>query len=406
MNDAFLYLARRPDGSRSSGVLRADSWNTAATELVERGLTIVFLDRHQSVHAIFRPKERFRATPEKSRRAFYRALGTLLTAGCSFSRSLRLCIARSDSPALRDALIGTLARVESGRSLSEALAGMPREFPPNDVALIRAGEQMGSLDGALIRLANRMEKTSELRSRISGAIAYPMWVFLASIVIMVGLAITTLPSITSLLNELGARPSGLLAIVIAVSGALSRPGDRSVLLVGAVSLATAGAVLQTWPALRGVREGAFFRLPLLGKVIADRCAGEFFSVCSEMLHAGVGIVESIALAANAAGSSVLQRTAKLWIEKIESGESWSASMTDGPLVDAMTKTMIELGEETGSLPTLLGAIGMHRLSEAEARLRLLTSFLEPLAMLAIGGMVAVFVSGVLIPIYNAIGGIR
>ena len=406
MNDAFLYLARRPDGSRSSGVLRAASWHTAATELLERGLTVVFLDRHKSVHAILRSKERFRATPEKARRSFYRALGTLLTAGCSFSRSLRLCIARSDSAALRDALIGTLARVESGRSLSEALAGMPREFPPNDVALIRAGEEMGSLDGALMRLASRMEKTSELRSRISGAIAYPVWVFLASIAIMVGLATTTLPSISALLKELGARPSGLLAISIAVSGALSQPRGLLALVGGTIALAIAAAMLHTWPAVRGVREGVSLRLPLLGKIIADRCAGEFFSICSEMLHSGVGIVEAIGLAANAAGSLVLQRTANLWIMKIESGETWSSSIDDGPLIDAMTKTMIELGEETGALPTLLGSIGLHRLSEAEARLRLLTSFLEPLAMLAIGGMVALFVSGVLIPIYNAIGGIR
>ena len=81
-------------------------------------------------------------------------------------------------------------------------------------------------------------------------------------------------------------------------------------------------------------------------------------------------------------------------------------MENGVFVDVMTKTMTEIGEETGSLSTLIGAIGTHRLSEAEARLRLLTSFLEPLAMLAIGGFVALFVSGVLIPIYNAIGGIR
>ncbi|MGC8486070.1 MAG: type II secretion system F family protein [Candidatus Baltobacteraceae bacterium] len=406
MSDAFLYLARRSDGSRSSGVLSADSWHTAATELVERGLTVVFLDRQQSVHALFRPSDRFRSTPEKARRSFYRALGTLLTAGCSFSRSLHLCIARSDSPALRDALMGTLARVESGRSLSEALAGMPREFPPNDVALIRAGEQMGSLDGALVRLANRMEKTSELRGRISGAIAYPAWVFIASIAIMAGLAVTTLPSIVSLLNELGAKPSGLLALSIAMAGALSQPGGRLALVGGILALATAGSMLHAWPALRAARERAFLRVPLLGKIIADRCAGDFFSVVSELLSAGVGIVESIALAANAADNQVLKRSAKLWIAKIESGETWSSCMEDSPLIDAMTKTMIELGEETGSLPTLLGAIGAHRLSEAETRLRFVTSFLEPLAMIAIGGMVALFVSGVLIPIYNAIGGIR
>ena len=406
MNDAFLYIARRPDGSRSSGVLGAESWHTAATELFERGLTVVFLDRERSVHALLRPSERFRGGSEKARLAFYRSLGTLLTAGCSFSRSLHICIARSDSPALREALLGTLARVESGRSFSEALAGMPREFPPNDVALIRAGEQMGSLDAALVRLAGRMERTSELRGRITGAIAYPAWVFLASIAIMVGLAVTTLPSITSLLKELGARPSGLLSVSIAVSEALSQPGGRLALIGATVVLTLTGVMLQTWPAFRAARETALLRLPLLGKIIADRCAGEFFSVCAELLHAGVGIVESIELGANAAANQMLQRTAKRWIGKIESGETWSSSMEGGPFIDAMTKTMTELGEETGSLPTLLGAIGTHRLSEAEARLRLLTSFLEPLAMLAIGGMVALFVSGVLIPIYNAIGGIR
>ena len=406
MSDAFLYLARRPDGTRSSGVLSADSWHTAATELFERGLTVVFLDRHRSVHSLFRPSERFRTTPEKARRSFYRALGTLLTAGCAFSRSLQICIVRSGSPALRDALIGTLARVQSGRSFSDSLAGMPREFPPNDVALIRAGEQMGSLDAALLRLASRMDQTSELRGRVSAAIAYPAWVFVASVGIMAILAVTTLPSITSLLKELGARPSGLLALSIAVSEALSRPGNRLALVATALALGLVGVTVHTWPTVRPVRETVLLRLPIVGKIFADRCAGEFFSVCAELLQAGVGIVEAIGLGANAADNEALQRTARFWVTKIEAGETWSSSMEESPFVDSMTKTMTELGEETGSLPTLLGAIGAHRISEAEGRLRLVTSFLEPMAMLVIGGMVAVFVSGVLIPIYNAIGGIR
>ena len=406
MNDAFLYLARRPDGTRSSGVLSAESWHTAATELFERGLTVVFLDRQRSVQSLLRPSERFRTTPEKARRSFYRALGTLLTAGCSFSRSLHICIARSGSPALRDALIGTLARVQAGRSFSDSLAGMPREFPPNDVALIRAGEQMGSLDAALLRLASRMDKTSELRGQVAAALAYPVWVFLASVGIMVILAVTTLPSIASLLKELGARPSGLLAISIGAIDALSRPGNLLALVASAIALALACAVVHAWPGVRLVRETVLLRLPIVGKIFADRCAGEFFSVCSDLLHAGVGIVESIRLGARAADNEVLLRSARLWIGKIESGETWSSAMEDNIFVDPMTKTMTELGEETGSLPTLLAAIGTHRLSEAEGRLRLLTSFLEPLAMLVIGGIVALFVSGVLIPIYNAIGGIR
>ncbi len=406
MSEAFLYLARRPDGTRSSGVLSAESWSTAATELFERGLTVVFLDRQRSVHSLLRPSERFRATPEKARRSFYRALGTLLTAGCPFSRSLDLCIVRSESPALRDALIGALARVQSGRSFSEALAGMPREFPPNHVALLRAGEQMGSLDATLLHLAERLEKTNELRGRIAAAVAYPAWVFCASFAIMAILAITTFPSISALLKELGARPSGLLAFSISLADAFSGPESRLLLVIACVAIALGVLAVQSWPRVRSMRETMLLRLPILGKIFADRCAGEFFSVCADLLDAGIGIIEAIELSASAADNEVLHGIAQLWIRNIQSGETWAASMADGVFVDAMTKTMTEVGEETGSLPTLLGAIGTHRLSEAEARLRLLTSFLEPLAMLAIGGFVALFVSGVLIPIYNAIGGIR
>lgn len=406
MSDAFLYVARRSDGTRSSGVLSAASWNTAATELFERGLTVVFLDTQRSVHSFLRPSERFRATPEKARRSFYRALGTLLTAGCPFSRSLDLCIARCESPALRDALIGALARVQSGRSFSDALAGMPREFPPNHVALLRAGEQMGSLDATLLHLADRMEKTNELRGRIAAAVAYPAWVFCASIAIMAILAVTTFPSISSLLKELGARPSGLLAASISISNAFSRPGSRILFVLAGFAFALSAFAVQTWPRVRSMRETVILRLPILGKIFADRCAGEFFSVCADLLSAGIGIIEAIELSARAADNNVLHDRAQHWIRKIQSGETWAASMENGVFVDAMTKTMTEIGEETGSLSTLIGAIGTHRLSEAEARLRLLTSFLEPLAMLAIGGFVALFVSGVLIPIYNAIGGIR
>lgn len=406
MNAPYLYLARRLDGTRTSGVLSAESWHTAATELMERGLTVIFLDRHQSLRSLLRPSIRFRNTSEKARRSFYRALGTLLSAGCSFSRSFEICIERTDSEALLDALKGAYARVRSGRALSDALAGMPREFPFGDIALIRAGEKMGNLDAALLRLAEKLDKKGDLRERIIAAIAYPAWVFLASVAIVATLAATTLPSIESLLKELGARPTGLLAISIVGINTVERP-ITWLWLAPTIAIGIVGAAaLQSRPGIALARESVLLRLPIVGKIFADRCAGEFFSTCGDLLDAGVGIVEAIALGADAAQNQLFRRSARMWIARIEAGETWSSSMAEDPFIDRLTKTMIELGEETGALPQLLDTIGTHRLSEGAMRLRLITSFIEPAAILVIGCMVAVFVSGVLIPIYNAIGGIR
>lgn len=406
MNEAYLYLARRVDGTRSSGILSAESWQTAATELMERGLTVVFLDRQKSARSLLRPSERFRNSSEKARRSFYRALGTLLSAGCSFSRSFDICIARTESAALYDALHGAYARVRSGRALSDALAGMPREFPPSDIALIRAGEKMGSLDAALLRLADALDKKGELRERVIAAIAYPAWVFLASVTIMGILAATTLPSIESLLTELGTHPSGLLAIAIDGMNIIERPITWLWLAPSLVVafLGVVGARARPGVALLG--EVVLLRIPIVGRIFADRCAGEFFSTCGDLLDAGVGILDAIALGADASPHLLFRQTARVWIARIESGETWSSSMATDPFIDPMSKTMIEIGEETGALPQLLNAIGAHRLSEAGMRLRLLTSFIEPAAVLVVGCMVALFVSGVLIPIYNAIGGIR
>ncbi len=406
MTETYLYVARRLDGTRSSGVLRAESWQTAANELMERRLTLLFLDRHRSVRSLLRPSERFRAVHEKSRRSFYRALGTLLTAGCSFSRSLDICIARADSPALADALHSILACVRMGRTLSDAFEGMPRDFPASDVAFIRAGEKMGSVDATLLRLAEALEKKGDLRERIVAAIAYPAWVFITSVSIMAILAATTLPSVVSLLKELGAPPSGLLAFSILVANRLEHPSAwawlASIALLGIVGI----AAVRYRPRVVKLREAALLRIPILGNIVADRFGGEFFSTTGELLGAGVGVIEAIALGAAATQNQTFIATAETWLSRIKGGETWSSSMVEGPFVDRFTKTMIELGEESGALPRLLGAIGAQRLAEAGNRLRLLTSFVEPAALLLVGSLVAIFVSGVLIPIYNAIGGIR
>ena len=406
MTESYLYVAKRIDGTRSSGVLRAESWQTAANELIERGLTLLFLDRRQSVASLFRPSERFRIVHEKARRSFYRALGTLLSAGCSFSRSLDICIERAESPALGDALHAVLARVRTGRALSDALEGLPCDFPASDVAFIRAGETTGSLDAALLRLADALEKKGELRERIVASIAYPAWVFLTSVTIMAILAATTFPSVMSLLKELGARPSGILALSIAILSSLEQRSTWLWLAPTILAVAFLTGAAQYRPRVVKWRELALLRIPLAGKIVADRCSGDFFSTAGELLGAGVGVIEAIALGAAATQSRLFTETAHVWLTKIEGGETWSASMVEGPFIDRFSKTMVELGEESGALPHLLRAVGAHRVAEAGNRLRLLTSFIEPAAIFVVGCMVAIFVSGVLIPIYNAIGGIR
>jgi|GEM_PF-3344901 len=406
MTERYLYLGRSQEGLRSSGILSADSWNTAATELLERGLTLTFLERHQSVRSYFRPAQYLHRVPVKARRSFYQAFGTLLAAGCSFTRSLEICIDRSDSPAFREALIGTRARVGAGRSLSDALSGMPREFPTSEVALIRAGEKMGRLDETLLRLSKKIENSNALREQVVAAIAYPAWVFLASLAIVAFLALSTLPSVVALLHQLGVRPSGMLALSIFVSTALEKPGNVLWLVPALVVAIVVSMTMHSRAWVKTRREEVILRLPILGKIFADQCAGEFFSTCGDLLDAGVGIMEAIALGADATQNGILQQTARSWIAKIGAGERWSSSMAEGAFIDRMSMTMTELGEETGALPQLLRAIGEHRVAEAAVRLRLLTSFVEPAAMFVVGCMVALFVSGVLVPIYNAIGGIR
>ncbi|HUY11527.1 MAG TPA: type II secretion system F family protein [Candidatus Dormibacteraeota bacterium] len=406
MSGQFLYIARNSTGTKLDGTISALNRATAITELAQRGLTVTFIGAPGISTIARHPRLLFSSKFESERRELYRAFGTLLNAGCSFSKSFEICLARSRSARFREALSSIHSRVLAGDTLSNALKSRPREFPESDVTLIRIGEQSGSLDLRMIRLAEFLDKQRTQRSRLSGALAYPLTVLCFSLLTIIALAVTTMPALSALFQQLGVPVPAIVTILLEATALLRSP---SAFLVGLLLVgATVGAVylLSRSGSFHERCEVTLYKLPVIGRLRALQVIGTFASVASEMLAAGIDIIDAIRLGSEATRSMVMRSLARQWSEAILAGNTWSRSLSPTLPSDPLFVSLIAIGEESGSLDRMLSTIGLHHSEDLDAAITMISALVEPITMVILGLLIAVFVTTMLVPLYSAIGDIK
>ncbi|MDN3523869.1 type II secretion system F family protein [Halomonas sabkhae] len=331
-----------------------------------------------------------------------RQMATLLRAGVPVLQGFNVIAEGVDKPAMR-LLVQSLSKaVSQGASVAEALRQHPRHFGGLFVHLVAAGEQSGTLERMLERIALHKEKAERLQARVRKALWYPAVVLITGVAVAALLLVKVVPRFETLFHDFGAELPALTRLALRLSEAAQAYWLWGVLLgLGLPLLAYWGQQRSHRLALR--LQGLALRLPVLGEMLRASCVARFCRTLATTTGAGVPLVEGLKSAAGASGNRVFEQAVEQVRHDVLDGQSLELSMRRAGRFPAMALQMVAIGEASGTLDQMLERVAEHHESEVDERVDVLTSLLEPLVIVILGVMVGGLVVAMYLPIF-ALGG--
>ncbi len=398
----FVYQAKSVDGRNVKGSIEAANDTEARIKLRAQRLIPTKMTAVEKKN-YFAGLENFRSrVPPKDLQIFTRQFATLVNSGIPIVQSIEILAGASSNPVLASALNKIKEDIEGGKKLGEAIAAHPRIFDRLYVNLLKAGEESGSLDLILERLAAYIEKAIKIKNKVAGAMYYPAGILLvAGIVIYVILAFV-IPKFEELFKSSGQDIPWLTQQVVNLSHIMV---DYWYLIFGGI-FGTAYAFMVYYRSEdgRATCDNIFIRTPLVGSLIQKSAIARFTRTFSTMISCGVPILEGLDISAKVVGNAVLENTFLRAKEVISQGKSIVIPLAKDPFVPDMMVQMIGVGEQTGALDTMLGKIADFYEEEVEYAVSAMTSMIEPIMMVFLGGIIAVLVIAMYLPIFNLASG--
>lgn len=313
-------------------------------------------------------------------------------------RALRTVSDQLDPGPLREVFVAISADVESGVKFSDALARHPRRFPRFYVNMVRAGELGGLLDTILTRLAELLEKQARLRQRVRSALMYPAFVMVAAFAILLILMIFVVPTFVSMFTELGSALPLPTQILVTTSDIL-RHWWWAVLLTLAALPALARALIGT-PGGRRMVDAASLRAPVFGSLVERLLIARFARTLGTLLASGVPILSALETVRATITNVVMDDALRDVEQSLKAGESLARPMELSGVFPPLVTRMVALGEETGQLDEMLVRVADSYEEEVEVQLAGLTQLLEPILIVAVGGMVGFIVIAMFMPLLS------
>ena len=327
---------------------------------------------------------------------FTRQLSTLVNAGLPILRALRILEEQQKPGMLRMAIRMVAEDVESGSTLSEAMARHPKAFDTLYTNMVRAGELGGVLDIILERLADFMEKSQALRRKVIGAMIYPIAVITFAMLIVAMLLIVVVPKFQDIFADLGEEMPAMTRLLMSMSAALTG-GGWIVLIAIPVGLVLLSKLLKSSPGGRLAIDRFKLSVPIMGLIVAKTSVARFARTLGTLLAAGVPILEALNITRDTSGNAVFSQALGKVHDGIREGDSFAEPLRATRIVDPMVVNMIDVGEETGELDQMLTKVADTYDDEVEVLVASMTSMLEPIMVIALGGIVGFIVIALFMP---------
>lgn len=347
----------------------------------------------------------FGGVPQKTLVAFTRQLSTLQDAGLPILRSLQI-LEQQQKPGLMKAIIsGVAEEVESGGTLSDAMAQFPKAFDKLYVNMINAGEAGGVLDLILNRLADFMEKAAKLKKKVIGAMIYPGVVISIAVSIVSMIMIFVIPKFEAIFKDFGTELPGITKGLLAVSNWFGKQYGWAYVLFCPIGF------MLVLKLLRMSEGGKFFvdvvklKIPVMGSIMAKSSIARFTRTLGTLISAGVPILDAINITKETCGNEVYSRALMKVHDAIREGESMSEPLRTAKVVDTLVVNMIDVGEETGDLDKMLIKIADNYDSDVDVLVGSLISILEPIMVVVLGVLVGFIVIALFAPMISLISAV-
>lgn len=409
---AFLFQAKTVDGKLVKGEVAAESENEArvkirAQKLVPLKIVSKEQAQRQAQAKVAKPKKTQISfgggVSPKDLQVFTRQFAVLIGAGVPIVQSLEAMIGPGRNPVLNNALKNILSEVSKGRRLADCMREHPNVFDSMYVNLVHAGEEGGVLDTILNRLAVYIEKSVKLRGKIKGALFYPAAVIVVAIVVVTAIMVFVIPSFVKMFKDSNMELPWLTQQVIMASDFVV---NKWYIPLGVMILVPL-LFINYYKTEDGRRtlDPIFLKIPLFGELIRKGSVARFSRTLSTMLGAGVRIIEALDIAAATTKNYVIETVLMRAKDAISKGRNLSDPLRESPEIPEMVTQMISVGEQTGSLDQMLDKVANFYEDEVETAAAALTSMLEPLLMVVLGGIIAILVVAMYLPIFNMAGAV-
>ena len=397
----FAYTSRNDSGKIVKGKVEATSEAVALTKIRGLGLQPVSVAESAAGTGLSREIKIpgfEKGVALKDLAIMSRQLATMISSGLSLLKALSILAAQTDNKKLAGILQQVTLDVESGGSLSDAFAKHPVDFPPLMINLIRAGETGGFLEKAMDSLAVNYEKESKLKSAIKSAMAYPVMVLCMSFAAVILMLVFIVPVFKNMFEGLGSSLPAPTQALVTISENM-----WWITPILAISIIAGGIwwrANRNTDAVRRVVDPLKLRAPIFGQLVRKIAIARFTRNFANMISGGVPILTALNVVGETSGNYVIAQATQRIAESVRTGQSITKPLASEPVFPPMVVQMMAVGEDSGSLDTMLSKIADFYDDEVEQMTEALTSLIEPLLIAFLGVVVGGMIVALYLPIFN------
>jgi type IV pilus assembly protein PilC len=395
---AYAYSAINAEGLELKGEVHAPDLSAAREQLRIRGLLPDHLEE-MSASGEESVRTAFKKIKPKTLQIFSRQFATMIEAGLNVVSSLVILEEQTEDAYFGQVIREIRADVEGGLLLSQALGRHPKIFSRLYVAMVEAGEAAGILDQVLDRVALQIEKDTQIRRRVKGAMMYPTMVLIFATLVLIGLLMFLVPVFVKIFAQLNGQLPTLTQYVVGASNQLRQ---HWFIIFPAVFLAIWGIrrAKRTEPG-RQLWDRTKLKIPMkIGDVVLKVTMARFSRTLSTLVAAGVDIIKALEITGQTAGNWVIEEALGDVRQKVHQGVPIAQPLIENPVFPPMVSQMVKIGEETGELEKMLSKIADFYEDEVDAAIASLTAIIEPLMMIGVGAMVGVIIISMYLPMFK------
>jgi type IV pilus assembly protein PilC len=401
----YTFKALDLAGAATKGEMEAGDKQAVAAQLRSKGLIVVDIEELTPASA-GDLLARWKKVKADDLVIATRQLSTMVNSGMSLLRSLYIIEEQTEDDKLREIFVAVRKDVEAGLALSDALRKHPDVFNDLYVAMVEAGETGGILDSTLVRVAEQLEKDAALRRQIKAAMIYPSLIGGFALVVLFALVAFLVPVFEKIFNDFGGELPTITKFTVLLSHLVT---DKFYLLFGGMF-----AIVWTFRKWKNSERGRMqwdrlkLKFPMkIGDIVQKVALARFSRTFSGLVAAGVPMLEAIDITGKTSGNKVIEKAMNEVRESVKKGGSLTAPMMEVPeAFPVMVTQMIGVGEETGALETMMSKIADFYEEQVAAAVKALTSILEPIMILFVGGIVGFIVIAMYLPLFSLYDKIR
>jgi type IV pilus assembly protein PilC len=395
---AFAYNAINADGVQLDGEIHAPDPGAAREQLRIRGLLAESLEElpasgEEGVRTAFKKVK------PKTLQVFSRQFATMVEAGLNVVGSLVILEQQTEDLYFASVVRELRADVEGGLLLSQAMSRHPKIFDRLYVSMVEAGEAAGILDVVLDRVAYQIEKATQLKRRVKGAMMYPTMVLTFATLVLIGLLMFLVPVFVKIFATLNGQLPTLTQYVVNVSNVLRN--DWYIIFPLAISAFFGIKKFKKTEQGRQLWDRIKLKIPMkIGDVVLKVTMARFSRTLSTLVAAGVDIIKSLEITGQSAGNYVIEQALGDLRAKVHQGVPIAQPLIENEIFPPMVSQMVKIGEETGELEQMLSKVADFYEDEVDSTIQSLTSIIEPLMMIGVGFMVGIIIIAMYLPMFK------